>query len=371
LPDHGLASVADLFPATRGDTAFLAHCTVSPLPQPVADAITAQVARASLVGATEDRAARVQGFRDRAAALLHAEPDEIAFVGNTVEGVVLVADGMRWQPGDNIVGGAIEFPANVYPWMALRDRGVELRLVDAREGRITVEAIRAAIDARTQLVALSSVQFLSGHRTDLVRIAELCREREIRLFVDAIQSVGALDLDLRAIPIDYLATAGHKWLLAPTGTGIFYCRRDAELAIPLPGHKSMVPRTDHLPYVFDIRRDAARFERGAQNILGICALEASLGLLLQVGIARIEARVLALTAIVIEGLRARGYEILSPLDERSGIVAFRSSHHDTAQVAATLKNTGVIVSPTQGWVRAAPHFYNSEDDIQRLLRGLP
>jgi cysteine desulfurase/selenocysteine lyase len=133
----------------------------------------------------------------------------------------------------------------------------------------------------------------------------------------------------------------------------------------------MVPRTDHLPYVFDVRRDAARFERGAQNILGICALEASLGLLLRAGIARIEARVLALTALLIEGLRGRGYSILSPLDERSGIVAFKSPQLETAQLATRLRSAGVIVSPTQGWVRAAPHFYNSEDDIQRLLRGLP
>jgi cysteine desulfurase/selenocysteine lyase len=354
---------------------FLAHCTVSPLPRPVTAAVQRHLEEAALVGATTDRASRIQGFRDNAAALLHAEPDEIAFIGNTVEGVVRVADGMRWSPGDNIVGGSIEFPANVYPWMALRERGVELRLVEARNGGITVDDVRAACDSRTRLVALSSVQFLSGHRTALASIGELCHERGIRFYVDAIQSLGAFPLDVRALGIDYLSAGGHKWLLAPTGTGIFYCRREAagDLVVRVPGHKSMVPRPEHLPYAYDVRQDAARFEIGAMNVLGVCALEASLALLLRTGVDVIEARILALTRQLIDGLTRRGHQILSPLDpgERSGIVAFRTSALDATQLTARLAAAGVVVSPVCGWTRVAPHFYNDESDIERFLDALP
>ncbi|HET7503333.1 MAG TPA: aminotransferase class V-fold PLP-dependent enzyme [Kofleriaceae bacterium] len=374
LPPHGLEPVGDWFPVTRSGKVFLAHCSVSPLPRRVADAITRQIESATLGDRPDERAARLVGFRHGAAALLGAAPDEIAFVTNTVEGVRLVASGFRWAPGDNIVGGAIEFPANIYPWMGLRAHGVELRLVEPRAGRLTVEDVRAACDARTRMIALSSVQFLSGQRTDVHRIGELCRERGIRFFVDAIQGLGALAFDVRRIAVDYLSAGGHKWLLGPLGSGVFYCRREAadDLGVPLPGHRSMVPRADHLPYAYEVRRDAARFEVGAMNHAGICGLEASIELLARVGIERIEARILALTAQLADGLRSRGYELLSPEDdgERSGIVAFHHRGIDPDGLAIRLRRAGIVVSPMSGWVRCAPHFYNEPQDIENALSAL-
>jgi cysteine desulfurase/selenocysteine lyase len=376
--DMSLSAFREAFPLTRNGIVFVSHCAVSPLPQPAVEAITGLATHLAQHGGTDfpGTAERLAAWRSKMAALLNATPDEIAFIGNTVSGVNLVANGIRWRQGDNIISADIEFPANVYPWQYQVYRGVETRLVPARDGRIELEDLFAAVDDRTRLIALSYVQFLSGFRLDVQRIGEFCRQRGIYFFLDAIQGLGALHLDVQQTPVDFLAAGGHKWLLGPAGSGVFYCRREVldDLVVSSIGHGSMVSREDYLPYRLELRPNAARFEGGGKNGLGIFGLEASVDLILQAGIERVEAHILGLGDTLLEALQRKNYRIYSPHaqpSERSGIVSFAHPQHEAAAIKQRLKAQGIIVTTRSGWVRVAPHFYNTAEDIDRLIAALP
>jgi selenocysteine lyase/cysteine desulfurase len=226
------------FPAAKRYIYFN-HAAVSPLSKRVVEAMNA-VANGFLergVLCEEEMFARVEAARGAAARLIGARNDEIAFIKNTTQGVLLAANGIRWKRGDNVVMPAIEFPANVYPWLALEKRGVRIVLVQPRDGRVTAEMLAGACTARTRCVTASFVQFSNGYRVDVATLGRFCRARGIYFHVDGIQSLGMLRCDVRAMKIDFLSAGGHKWLLGPAGTGFFYCRRDLldELDIWNPG----------------------------------------------------------------------------------------------------------------------------------------
>src|SRR5262245_29210900 len=214
-------------PVTRS-WAFLDHAAVAPLSDPARLAMAAYSADLTENGdVNESRwTRRVEEVRGLLAQLLNADSGEIAFVKNTSEGIDFVAEGFPWKPGDNVVIAEEEYPANVYPWLNLKDRDVETRLVATRERRIWIDDIRSRIDARTRLVSLSFVEFASGFRNDLDAVGTLCRERGVFFLVDAIQGLGVLPLDVRRTPIDFLAADGHKWLLGPEGAGLFFIRKE-------------------------------------------------------------------------------------------------------------------------------------------------
>src|SRR5215471_17087603 len=208
--------------------AYFDHAAVAPLTERARRTLTEWAADLAENGEVNDpaRVRRIEEVRRLAAQLLNADPLDIAFVKNTSEGVGIVAEGLPWQAGDNVVTAEEEYPANLYPWMNLADRGVELRLVPSRNGRILLDDLRAALDDRTRLVSLSFVEYASGFRNDLDAVGQLCRENGVLFFVDAIQGLGVLPLDVRRTPIDFLAADGHKWLLGPEGAGLFWIRRD-------------------------------------------------------------------------------------------------------------------------------------------------
>jgi selenocysteine lyase/cysteine desulfurase len=320
-------------------------------------------------------AAYADAVRARAARLIGATPAEIAIVQNTAMGINIVAQGVDWQPGDNVVTARVEFPANYYPWANLARRGVELRVVQEREGRVLAEDVLAALDERTRVVALSFVQFTNGFRVDLATVGRACRERGILFVVDAIQGLGALEMDVEAQCIDFLAAAGHKWLLGPTGVGILYARQAVldRIDVAFVGANSMVRRPEYLPHEWNLWLDARRFEPGVQNHVGLCGLAASLDLILDAGPPAIEQHVLALTAYAAASLRERGCEILSPLGagERSGILAFRSLRTPTPELVQRLAAQRVFVSARGGGIRVAPHLYNTQEEIDRLLALVP
>jgi len=372
-----LESFRERFPIVRGEQLFLDHCRVAVMSQDVVDAMQHFCQTTAARGVDfEEKAGRYERFRERAARLINASSDEIAFVTNTAHGINLVADRLSWDDGDNIVTANYEYPDNVYPWMYLSKRGVELRRVEPREGRIEVDALAEAIDARTKLVALSFVQFSNGYRLDLQKIGELCRERGCYFLVDAIQGLGALRLDVQHGAVDFLACGAHKWLLGPLGGGLFYCRRELldELTVTTIGTASMKPGSPLLDYQIAFREGAERFEGGpAKNVPGIYGLDASLGLLLDAGIEEIETQVLNLTAHAIEGLLTRGYDVCSPtasMAERSSIVTFGRNGQDSAELLRHVDERGVMLSASPAGVRVAPHFYNTIDDMERFLAAL-
>ena len=322
---------------------------------------------------------RTNEVKQLAATLINARGrDEIAFVPNTTTGLALVANGLDWRQGDQVIITNVEYPANRYPWEDLvRRRGVDL--VEAQEqpdGRISVQDIVRAIDKHTRVVSVSHVQYASGYRIDLRPIAEAIHRVGGYLCVDAIQSVGVLPVDVQAMGVDFLSADGHKWMLGPEGCGIFYCRRELieRLHPTVAGWMCMVDASNYSDYRFELLPDARRFEPGSYNIPGIMALGASLELLLDVGLDTVWSRVEALTARLCDGLTRKGYRVFSPRGdgERSGIVAFE--HADASQhrrIVSELEKQNILIVQREGRLRASPHFYNTEEQMGRLVDALP
>jgi selenocysteine lyase/cysteine desulfurase len=364
----------DEFPVTA-ECVYFDHAGVAPVSRRVADAV------ATFIGDARDFARlhypaweqRAEEVRGAAARLIGATADELAFVASTSDGLSSVATAFDWRPGDSVVAVDGEFPANVYPWWALRRLGVETRLAPIVEGRLTVDAIAALIDDSTRVVSVSAVDFATGQRRPLAAIGDLCRSRGVLFCVDAIQALGALRVDVARDGIDALAADGHKWLCAPEGCGVLYVsRRWLDRLVPQRvGWKSVVDASRYLPYHFELKTDAQKFECGSSNFLAIHALGAAIDLMFEVGVDEIERRVLALTDRLRSALVARGLALVSPeaLDERSGITTVRTAEAPDA-VVRRLRGAGVLASPRGGGVRLSPHFYCNDDDVTRCLDAL-
>ncbi|HEV2845492.1 MAG TPA: aminotransferase class V-fold PLP-dependent enzyme, partial [Thermoanaerobaculia bacterium] len=295
---------------------YLNHAGNGPLPRrsgarmaAVADAVARSGDRFWL-----DRMAEVERVRGMAAQLLGArQPREVAFVENTSAALSMVAEGFDWQPGDNVVGAALEFPSNVYPWMNLAARGVDYRQVPERDGRIDPDEGLATMDGRTRMLALSWVQYASGYRCDLARLGAACRERGVLFVVDVIQGLGVLPLDVEASFVDVAAAAAHKWLLGPEGIGLLYISdRVIDRLRPVrAGWRSMRNPFHWTEYDLDFAEGAKRFESGTLNVYGIHALGGSLDILREVGAETVEERVLGLTERAARGLADLGFTLVS------------------------------------------------------------
>lgn len=363
------------FPITRR-WAFFDHAAVAPLSGRAQRAMTEWAADMAENGDVHEPTwvRRVEEVRRLAGRLLNADPLDLAFVKNTSEGIGIVAEGLPWQTGDNVVTAAEEYPANIYPWMNLADRGVELRTVPSRDRRLWFDDIRAAIDSRTRLVSLSSVEFASGFRNDVDALAALCRERGVYFFVDAIQSLGVFPLDLKRTPIDFLSADGHKWLLGPEGAGIFYVRRElVERLHPVGvGWNSVVGSRNFAKIDFRLKPHAGRWESGSLNVAGIAALGASLELLLEVGIANIAKRVLELTDHLCAFADKAGVQIFSSrrAEDKSGIVSIIVPGADVRELVRHCRGEALVINQRAGRIRVSPHCYNTVEEIDLLVEVL-
>lgn len=367
-----------LFPTTQTH-AFLNHAAVAPFSKPVAEAMQQSIAwRLDLgpMSSMEEEDQPTTHARRSVARLIGANEAEICLTRNTSHGLNVVAAGLPWQPGDNLITAETEFPANVYPWKNLERKGVKVRFAPARDNRILVDDVAALIDDHTRLVTVSFVEFATGFRNDLVALADLCHAHDVLLCVDGIQGVGALPLDVGQVPLDFLAVGGPKWLMGPIGTGFLFIRRSHILGLD-PAMAGWLGTTDvHEYFRYDLpwRDDARRFEEGSLNSVGAAGLDAAIKLLLSVGLDTIEQRIMALTDQLIQGLRECGYQVITPVQhwpERSGIVSFQHRQHDPAQLEQRLIEANVVISRRGSLIRVSPHFYNNEDDIDRLLSALP
>jgi selenocysteine lyase/cysteine desulfurase len=368
-------SLREQFPVTRR-WAYFDHAAVAPLSAPAQRAVVEWATDLTDNGEIHEPLwfRRVNEVRGLAGRLLNADPLDIAFVKNTSEGIGIVAEGFPWQPGDNVVSAAEEYPANVYPWLNLAGHGVELRTVASRGSRLLLDDIRAAIDQRTRVVSLSWVEYASGFRNDLDAVGQLCRERGILFFVDAIQGLGVLPLDVARMPIDGLAADGHKWLVAPEGAGVFYLRREwvDRLHAVGVGWNSVVGARDFSKIDFTLKPHAGRWESGTLNVAGIHALGASLELLLGLDVARIAERVLELTTSLCERAAAAGLEVFSSraAAEWSGIVSLVSPGPDHRALVRRCRDQGIVINQRAGRLRVSPHCYNTTEEIDRLMRAL-
>ncbi len=316
-----------------------------------------------------------QRLRAQFAALIHApSADDIALLKNTSEALSLVASGLDWRRGDNVVGPAEEFPSNRLPWQALARRGVAYRSVPLAGADDPEAALLAAMDGRTRLLAVSAVQYASGLRLDLARLGAACRARGVLLCVDAIQQLGALPFDVQACQADFVAADGHKWLLGPEGVALFYCRAGLRERLQLQQfgwHMVAAPgdfeRRDATPAA-----SARRFEAGSPNHLGIVAQSASLSLLAEVGMAAVAEALQRRVEYVIAQAERRGFPLCSPRDpaRRAGIVTFRVPGADHRRLAGALLAARVLCAARGGGLRFSPHFYTPFEAIDTAFRRL-
>ena len=360
------------FPVTE-NLVYLNHAAVAPLPRRSAEAMQRMAEDALHYGSLHYDVwiDAMEGVRTAAAKLIHADREEIAHVKNTSEGILTVALGLTWKPGDRIVAFREEFPANYYIWKKLGEKGATVEWLSYLDPLDRVEdACRGA-----KLLAISFVQYLSGFRADVERIGEICRRYGVFFLVDAIQGMGAFPLDVRRCGICALAADGHKWMLGPEGQGILFVAREWQDRIePVEfGWTNVAGYADYASRDMTLRSDAGRYECGTLNTIGSFGLRASLELLLEAGVDRIAAQVQALGDRIAAGAMQRGYEVMGERtpDNGAGIVSIRKPGLDSRMVFATLKQRGFLGAPRQGWVRLSPHFYVSLGDIERLVAALP
>ena len=362
------------FPVTQRVN-FLDNASLTPLPQVTVNAVTRELQeRCDLgVNAFWTWMKRIEETRGLIAKLIGASAPEIAFTQNTSEGLNIVANGIDWKPGDNVVINDLEYFPNVYPWINQRHRGVEVRIVRHRGGLFDVTDLRDAMDRRTRVLAISHVAWANGLRQDLASLAEICRPLGAYLCVDAIQSVGAIPLDLSDRAVDFLAAGGQKWLFAPTGTGFFYCRADhiQEFSPSVVGWQSDDRPSGSQAYAF--RDDfmpgptARRFNHGNSNVAGLHGLHASLTYLGQIGWRQVMERTRALTDRLIEASSSAGFAFNGPVDAKRGSTIINLAVPDIARIMAGLKERKVQVSSRIGGVRVSPAFYNTEEEIDHFL----
>ncbi len=362
------------FPALASQT-YLNFAGVAPTSTRVARAVSRWVDDLVQNGVKNEHRWEEDATRTRAqcAALIGARLAEIAFVRNTSHGLGLVAEGLPWREGDEVaVCTALEYPSNVYPWLHLRDRGVVVRDIAPTGDGVTPEAVQNALTPRTRLVAVSSVQYATGHRTDLASIGEVCRRANVLFCVDGIQSIGCVPVDPHACGIHFVSADSHKWMLGMPGIGFLYV--DAQVLDRvrplLVGWKSTTDAWNFDRAHFELRKDAAKLEEGSPAYTGIAALGATTEILLDAKVADIAARIESLLARLDEGLRRLGCTTAPGPEARAGILTFLPPARfagGPSALHAALVARDVSVSLRRGRIRASPHFLNREDEIDRVI----
>jgi selenocysteine lyase/cysteine desulfurase len=321
----------------------------------------------------------LERVRAQAAQFVNCEPDDVAFLKCTAEGLGVVALGLDWQPGDEVIAYNQAFPADVYPWMNLAGRGVELKLIaDQGRQRLEVADVEALMTPRTRVVCLELVNFNNGFRAPIEEIARLCHQRGAWLVVDATQAAGALRIDVKELGCDVLVAHGYKFLMSGWGTAICYFapHTRARLGVPEPGWKSLqnIRNVKSLvDYKLDFAAEARRWEPGIPDMVSILGLGAVLGLMTELGTRQIEEQVLSYAGEVAEALEGSGWSVVSSgrPRERSGILSAQREGVDTGRVQAELRRRNVACAVREGRIRVSVHFYNDGSDLERLLDCLP
>ena len=376
MSPESLEQVRTLFPHLSTGRIYFNHAATGPLSTRVTEAMRRHLHERSAGSLdTFDRDVEMVGeLRSRVAALINApSPDRIAFPPSTSEAIAIVASGLPWRAGDRVLLNSAEFPANVYPYLALRNAGVELDFIPCERGAVTPGMIESSLTPATRLVALSAVQFLSGFRADLAAIGDICRRRGVVFAVDGIQAVGAVQIDVQSMKIDALAAGAQKWQLSPHGSGFLYVTEELQSRITQShlGWLSVHDPWQFYNYEQPLAASARRYEPGSLAFPSLWGMHASLGLLLEVGMPAVEESVLGNSGRLIDALRAiDGVELHTPVEPamRAGIVTIGFTRGtDPRRVFVGLSGAGILLSLREGLIRFSPHFYNTPSEIDTAL----
>lgn len=317
---------------------------------------------------------KYEEIREGLGEFIGAKKTEIAFIKNTSAGIAIFANGIDFKKGDNVIIPSIEYPANVYPWLNLESKGVQTKFLQADDGFVNIDKLYDLIDENTRAVSISWIEFVNGFKNDLKTVSEICKikseeyGRKIYFCVDAIQGLGAFDIDVKALNIDFLAADGHKWFLALEGAGFLYCSEDIidEIKPVSVGWKSVENPLNFTDINFTLQQTANKFEEGSLNVAGIISLGASLELFNQVGIKNIEQRILSLSSYAADKISLKA-ELKSFTDDkyRSGIVSFKTK--DIEKDFLKIMARGVQFSKRGDMLRISPHFYNTYEEIDAFV----
>jgi len=361
------------FPITKNKV-FLNHAAQSPLPKPVADAVRKFVDDFSNLGTTSIESN--DGGKPFFAKLIHAKPEEIALVENTSVGMNIAANVLNYPHGSKIVTTDLEYPSVVYPWLR-KSLGVKVHYVKNANGKILLEDVEQAVDDKTVAVAVSHVEYVNGFRHDLQALSEIAHEHGAYLIVDAIQSAGAMQIDVRRDNVDFLTTACYKWLLSPPGAGYLYVKEELieKFEPPFVGWASVKQEVFDTIDFWDIwslklSETASRFEVGSPSFISLTGATEALKMLLNIDIENIQKRILKLTDHLIESVKSLGLKLQTPEEPqyRSGVVNFKIDN--PKEVAESLNRKGIIVSARAHGLRVSPHFYNTEQEIDKLVEEI-
>jgi len=366
------------FPVAKNKI-FLSHTAVCPLPRRVAQAMNDCATEGTLGDQEAFVFHRLKDARAAGAKLLNCQPEEVSLVGPTSLGLSFVAAGLNFRRGDNILIYHDDYPSNVYPWLALAAKGVQVRLLNTRGlGVIRAVDVMGQVDENTRLVALASCHFISGHRLEHDAIGKFLRERGILFCLDAIQTLGAFPTTVEHV--DFLAADAHKWLLGPCGAGVFYVKGDLQekLNPPVYGWHNVRNLNFVAQEKIELRSGAAKFEAGTHNLIGLIGLLAAMELALEIGVENIAAELARKRAWFVPALQAKGFSILNPEPkpgQTSGITSAFHPGKDLTPLYHKLAEAGVVASlrtdrKGQNYLRFSPHFYNTDGELHRVLELL-
>lgn len=368
-----IEKIREQFPITKNKV-FLNHAAQSPLPKPVADAVRRFADDFSNFGTTSIE--WNDGGKPFFAKLIQAKPKEIAFIENTSMGLNIAANVLHYPPGSKIVTTDLEYPSVVYPFLR-KSLGVKVHYVKNVNGKILLDDVKKAVDDKTVAVTISHVEYVNGFRHDLQALSQIAHEHGAYLIVDAIQSAGAMQIDVKKDDIDFLMTACYKWLLSPPGSGYLYVKKELieQFEPPFVGWASVKQEIFETIDFWDIwnlklSETASRFEVGSPSVISLVGATEALKMLLSLGIQNIKKRILKLTDHLIEAINKLGLKLQTPTEPqyRSGIVNFKINNPQ--EVAEKLKNKGIIVSARAHGIRVSPHFYNTEAEIDKLVQEI-
>lgn len=357
---------------------YLNHAAVSPWPRRTAEAIKQFADENTTTGATNYLVwlKKEAELRQQIKRLINAPAaDDISLLKNTSEALSVVAEGIDWRSGENIVSSNEEFPSNRLPWLAQADKGIEFREVDLSQAKTPEQALIDACDSNTRLLTISSVEYGTGRCLNLTQIGEFCRSEDILFCVDAIQSLGALPFDCQSIYADFVMADAHKWMLGPEGIALFYCRAEIRDSLTLHqyGWHMVKDAGNYAEKDWQLADSGKRFECGSPNMLGIHALSASLSLIEEVGIANISNNIINNSSYIIDNIKdIPSLKFISPTEkpDYAGIVTFKIKGLGMPELYSKLMKNKVICANRAGGIRFSPHFYTSQNTIDKALELL-
>lgn len=364
-----------LYPYLETGTIYMNHAACSPYSTPVVDRLNHWIEQRSVTNIENffEYMPIFESARKRLANLINADEDRISWRDNVTNGINLLAQSLKLKKGDRIILNDLEFPANVYPFLNLQRDGVIVDIVTSKNGKVDVEEIEELIKPETKLVSISQVQFLSGYRANLKAIGELCKANGVMFCVDAIQGVGAVGIDVKDAQIDFLAGGTQKWLMGMQGCGYIYITKELQDKIDpaFVGWISVNNAWDLLDYNLDLREDAGRFQTGTVNNAGVAVVDASLELMEKIGHKNIEKTIVENSIFAADKLQESGYKpILDNINENNiaGIVTVKVEK--AKEVFVELVKKKIILSEREGMIRFSPHYYNTKDEIEEVIKIL-